>query len=268
MKAFNGGKAVFHQAPLPIKCPGAPQKIMHLSHDHWKKSSAKADIEFFTAIPVIFGVPKYAKVLQAEADKKNINVNFEHKLLEIRGKDRVAVFADKDGNQREVKFDALHAVPPQRPIEFLRNNNNITNEAGYVEVDNGTLRSTRYGNIWSLGDCSSLPTSKTAAAIMSQTPILIHNMLKVWRDKLENPEFCIYKGYTSCPLFVGDGKLQLAEFRYNAEVDETFPGLQNGPNSLFYHFKTKLFPFAYFNLMPYGLWYGRSGLLKPNHVYI
>ena len=31
-----------------------------------------------------------------------------------------------------------------------------------------------------------------------------------------------YEGYASCPLFTGDGKLMLAEFKYGGIVDETF----------------------------------------------
>lgn len=31
-----------------------------------------------------------------------------------------------------------------------------------------------------------------------------------------------YDGYASCPLFVGDKKLILAEFKYDGVVDETF----------------------------------------------
>ncbi len=34
----------------------------------------------------------------------------------------------------------------------------------FVKVDPGTLRHVKFPNIFSLGDCSTLPTSKTAAA--------------------------------------------------------------------------------------------------------
>lgn len=33
----------------------------------------------------------------------------------------------------------------------------------------------------------------------------------------------IYIGYTSCPVFTSNKKLLLAEFKYNKELDETFP---------------------------------------------
>jgi hypothetical protein len=31
-----------------------------------------------------------------------------------------------------------------------------------------------------------------------------------------------YDGYASCPLFVGDGKLMMIEFKYGGVADETF----------------------------------------------
>ena len=39
MKRFRGGNAIFTFPPMPIKCPGAPQKIMYLADDYWRKVS-------------------------------------------------------------------------------------------------------------------------------------------------------------------------------------------------------------------------------------
>ena len=37
IKRFRGGHAIFTFPPMPIKCPGAPQKIMYLADDYWRK---------------------------------------------------------------------------------------------------------------------------------------------------------------------------------------------------------------------------------------
>ena len=57
------------------------------------------------------------------------------------------------------------------PHYFLKQSG-LTNEQAFVDVDKYTLRHNKYSNVWSLGDCSSLPNSKTAAAIFSQTIVL------------------------------------------------------------------------------------------------
>lgn len=36
---YKGGNAIFTMPPLPIKCPGAPQKIMYLADDYFRKVS-------------------------------------------------------------------------------------------------------------------------------------------------------------------------------------------------------------------------------------
>lgn len=40
IKSFKGGNALFTFPPLPIKCPGAPQKIMYLADDYFRKVSS------------------------------------------------------------------------------------------------------------------------------------------------------------------------------------------------------------------------------------
>jgi sulfide:quinone oxidoreductase len=54
------------------------------------------------------------------------------------------------------------------PHSFIKESG-LGNDAGYVNINKHTLQHVKYPNVWSLGDCSSLPASKTAAAIFSQS---------------------------------------------------------------------------------------------------
>lgn len=102
-------------------------------------------------------------------------------------------------------------------------------------------RTRRYPNVFSLGDASSLPNSKTAAAITSQAPVLVHNLLSVMSGKQLNAE---YDGYASCPLLTGHNELMLCEFKYGGVPKETFSGLVGGqekPRRAFYHLKKDFF---------------------------
>lgn len=68
----------------------------------------------------MFGVPKYSESLLKIAAQKNINVNFKSKLVEVKGKDQIAVFENQDTKElTSVKFDLLHAVPSQYPPKFI-----------------------------------------------------------------------------------------------------------------------------------------------------
>jgi NADPH-dependent 2,4-dienoyl-CoA reductase/sulfur reductase-like enzyme len=53
-------------------------------------------------------------------------------------------------------------------------------------------------NVFSLGDASSLPTSKTAAAISAQAPVLVRNLTDTMLGKTSL--VAKYDGYTSCPV--------------------------------------------------------------------
>ena len=56
------------------------------------KKNLKTHFEFHKTIGVVFGVPKYADILKGLIDEKGIDLHLKSKLVEIRGKDRIAVF--------------------------------------------------------------------------------------------------------------------------------------------------------------------------------
>ena len=46
-----------------------------------------------------------------------------------------------------------------------------------MSVDKSTLEHTIFRDVFALGDCSSLPTSKTGAAVRGQAPVLVENLM-------------------------------------------------------------------------------------------
>lgn len=98
------------------------------------------------------------------------------------------------------------------PHSYIKDSG-LANEGGYVNVDKHTLQHVKYPNIWSLGDCAGIPASKTAAAIFSQTEVVIKNLVSACKNE---PLSQKYDGYSCCPIFVGGNKLMLAEFLYDS----------------------------------------------------
>lgn len=88
---FRGGRAVFTEPELPVKCGGAPQKILYLSMDRWRKLK-NVEAQFNKTNDVMFPVPQYAQALTQIARQYNVDVKFKSKLVEVRKKDQVAVF--------------------------------------------------------------------------------------------------------------------------------------------------------------------------------
>lgn len=264
IKDLTKGTALFTQPKGDVKCAGAPQKIMWMAEDYWNKAGRRGDIniEFSTALPKMFGIQKYSDILKGLTESRNVTPNFETVLTKVDGKQKIAEFTTASGEKLQKKYDFLHATVPMAPHDFIKSSS-VANAAGHVAVDDKTLRSTKFPNVWSLGDASSLPTSKTAAAVMSQTPILVHNFYNANHGKELT---ALYDGYTSCPLLVGYGKLILAEFGYGGEIKESFAkfGADQGvPSRWAYHLKKDFFPAVYFSLFTKGSWYGRNGFFKP-----
>ena len=256
---FQGGNAVFCMPTLPIKCPGAPQKIMYLSHDRFMKAGINnAAVHYYCPQPAIFAVPKYARRLWVMAKDKGIAVNTEHLLTRIDDSKRLA-YLKNSKEEIEVPYDFLHVAPPCTPHEVLKKSK-LVDANGYVDVNKETMRHAKFSNIWALGDCSNVPTPKTMAGALSQSIVLAHNYVNSLDKKETNAK---YTGYTSCPIFVGQTKLMLCEFKYGFEVDETFTKYQDTPNIFFYWVKRFFFPRVYFTLVKRGLWFGRNTFFKP-----
>ena len=222
LQDFRGGKAVFTFPNTPIKCAGAPQKIMWLAEHHLQKAGLReqSEVIFATATPGIFGVPRYARALEKLAVERDVVRHYQHNLIAVRPKSKEAVFRHL-GDDKEVvlNYDFLHVTPPQSAPDFVAKSP-LANDAGWVEVDKYTTQHVRYQNVFSLGDASSLPCSKTGAAIRKQAPVTAANIAAL-RDGA--PLKAEYDGYASCPLVTGYGRLILAEFGYDGKIMETFP---------------------------------------------
>lgn len=81
---------MFSEPPAPIKCAGAPQKILYLLTDRWQKAGISTKISFLKAAPAMFGVPKYSASLVKVAADYGIECSLKHNLVEV--KDNVAIF--------------------------------------------------------------------------------------------------------------------------------------------------------------------------------
>ncbi|XP_049783265.1 sulfide:quinone oxidoreductase, mitochondrial isoform X2 [Schistocerca cancellata] len=198
LKVFKGGNMIFTQPSTPIKCAGAPQKIMHLAEEHLRK------------------------------------------------------------------FDFLHVVPPHQTPYALRGNKELADSDGYLTVNKYTLQHDVFKNVFGIGDCANLPTSKTAAAIAAQTGVLYKNLKQVMEGN--KSKLAEYDGYTSCPLVTGQRKCILAEFDYDRNPLETFPVDQGKERMLFYWMKAHVLPPVYWSMMLRGYWHGPALLRKILHL--
>jgi sulfide:quinone oxidoreductase len=251
LKAFRGGNALFTFPSTPIKCAGAPQKIMWLAEEHFRNMGIrdKSHVHYTSATAGIFGIPRYKKVLQKLAEERGIEPHYRHNLVEIRSASKEAVFENLDGGDELIlPYAFMHVTPPQSAPDFIKVSP-LAGDKGWVSVDKHTLQHTEYENVFSLGDCSSLPCSKTGAAIRKQAPVLVENLLAL-RGGRTLPGS--YDGYASCPLVTGKGTVVMAEFGYDGKIMETFPFSQAKERFSMYALKAYALPDLYWHGMLKG----------------
>ncbi|WP_299622494.1 bifunctional protein tyrosine phosphatase family protein/NAD(P)/FAD-dependent oxidoreductase [Pelagibius sp.] len=272
VKNLKAGTALFTQPPMPIKCAGAPQKAMYLSADHWLRSDRldHIDIAFYNAGPVLFGVKDYVPALMEYVEKYRAELKFSHNLVAVDGPAKTAWFDRNDGEGNvtrvERRFDMIHVCPPQCAPDFIRVSP-LADQAGWVDVEQNTLRHKRFENVWSLGDVMNAPNAKTAAAARKQAPVVAQNVLA---DMGRKAAIGHYDGYGSCPLTVERGKIVLAEFGYGGKLLPSFPAwLIDGkrPSRLAWLLKEKILPPVYWKAMLRGKeWLAKPEPAKPEIV--
>ncbi|OKO49816.1 hypothetical protein ALP29_03212 [Pseudomonas syringae pv. avii] len=264
VQQLKGGKALFTQPAMPIKCAGAPQKAMYLSCDHWLKQGdlKHIDVEFNLAGAALFGVPTFVPPLMKYVEKYNARLAFNSNLVKVDGPARKAWFEVKDaqGNAtvEEKTFDMLHVVPPQLSPDFIRQSP-LADAAGWCEVNPHSLQHLRYPHIFGLGDVCGTTNAKTAAAVRKQIVVVAENLLAL---RKQAPLPLKYDGYGSCPLTVEKGKVVLAEFGYGGKLLPTFPLDPTQARRSMWFLKATLLPWFYWN----GMLKGREWLTRLSKV--
>jgi len=267
VKGLKEGRAIFTQPPMPIKCAGAPQKAMYLSGDAWARRGVLKDIDihFANAGGVLFGVKDYVPALESYVEKYGAHLDFFHNLIAVDGPAKKATFRvakpDAEPTTVEMEFDMMHVCPPQVAPDFIRVSP-LADAAGWVDVDQATLRHKTFDNVWSLGDVMNAPNAKTAAAARIQAPVVAEN---VAADIDGKSPVAQYDGYGSCPLTVERGKIVLAEFGYGGALKPSFPkwvidGTE--PSRAAWLLKEKMLPPIYWKAMLRG----KEWMARPEKI--
>jgi sulfide:quinone oxidoreductase len=238
LKRFKGGNAVFTQPATPIRCGGAPQKIMYLAEEYFTRSGVRDQTNIIFATPgtVIFGTKDFADELNRILKKKDIRFKPFYKPVQIDGVKKEITFeyikkdalvsaemldqqvgeTSDDPHRITIKYEMLHTAPPQSAPDFIKQSPFAYQDGpnkGWIKVDIKTLQSPDYPNVFALGDSAALPTAKTGAAIRKQAPVVVENVSRMLKQMRISEK--TYDGYSSCPIVTGYGKMLLCEFKYD-----------------------------------------------------
>ena len=244
----KGGKkveGVYTHPNTPIKCGGAPKKIMYLTHSRLVEAGARenATLTFYPNGGKMFGVPEYHEAIVKQFKKRDMKWHYKHNLIAVDVAKKVATFDhhylvkgewDPDleeydmipqVKQVEVKYDFLHVTPPMSAPDVVKNSplswkRGSASKGGWVELNKETLQHTRYPNVFSLGDVAGIPMGKTGGSVRKQYKVAAENLISVMEGKEPKAK---YAGYTVCPLITDIGTVMLAEFDWSRKPTPSFP---------------------------------------------
>ena len=120
LQGLKSGVALFTQPVGPIKCPGAPQKIMYLAADYFNRQGRKdIHVGFATPGTVIFGTQPFRDELKRYLHKYDISQRYGYKLVKI------------DGEKKEAHYVRL-PLPDGRTDYIQNDERNAAGCIGYV----------------------------------------------------------------------------------------------------------------------------------------
>lgn len=264
-------RVICTQPSTPLKCGGAPQKILYLCDDYLKREKLSADFTFATAGEKLFSLPEIEEALsKVQKGYGNITNKFKHELIRIDAEKKVATFKhvyeekgeyDKILEEYEMiekeeevnlEYDFIHISPPTYAVDAVANSPlgwQKGTAKGWLEVDRETLQHRRYKNVFGIGDVCGIPIGKTGGSARHQGPIVVGNLLSVMEKKEPALKF---DGYTVCPLKTSYGEIIMAEFNYDG-LAPSFPLDPAQPRWVWWMFDLHMLQPMYRYLMLNGL---------------
>jgi len=226
--ADTGGVGLFGRPATEMKCAGAPLKYAFITEDTLTRrgNRSKAELIYAAHGGALFGVPIVSEKVRMLYAERGIETVYRHVMTAIDPVRKIATYDTPDGT-RELGYDFIHVVPPQRAPQAVRDSplpwqDGPLSADGWVEANRQTLRHPRYDNVFAVGDIAGVPKGKTAASVKWQVPVAADHLVGTISG---TPATSAYNGYTSCPLITRIGRAMLIEFDYDDNLVQSFPGL-------------------------------------------
>lgn len=232
-------KGLFTHPNTPIKCGGAPKKIMYLTDARLREAGARdnAELTFYPNGSKMFGVKAYHDAIVNQFEARDMKWNYRHNLVAVDPVKKIATFNrhwqdkgpwDEDleeysmiprSERVEKPYDFLHITPPMIAAEEIANSP-VGSSKGWVPVNKETLQHVSYPNVFALGDIAAVPMGKTGGSARKQYKVVVDNIISM----MEGKEFgSFYEGYTVCPLITSLSTVMLAEFNWTKQPTPSFP---------------------------------------------
>jgi sulfide:quinone oxidoreductase len=251
-KFWKGGKLVLNVAEMPIKCPVAPLEFLFLADWFFRERGIrdKVDITFATPLPGAFTKPRASSVLGNMLEDRGIKLETEYSIMEVDNAKQVI----RSYDEREIPYDLFITIPTNMGAEVI-GASGMGDELNFVPVNKNTMQSTKWENVWLIGDASSAPASKAGSVAHFMLDVVVENILRHMEGLELLPKF---DGHANCFIESGNEKGVLIDFNYDVEpLPGMFPLPGFGPFSLLKespanHWGKMMFKWIYWNVLLKG----------------
>ncbi|MRI58305.1 MAG: sulfide:quinone reductase [Epsilonproteobacteria bacterium] len=234
-------KGIYTHPNTPIKCGGAPKKILFLTDSNLRIKGGRenAELVFYPNGGKMFGVPEYHEAILKLFHEKDLKYHYKHNLIGIDLDKKIAIFDKHDRTKKvydpdleeeveevihetvEVPYDMIHITPPMKAPDLI-GKSPVGSSKGFVPVNFETLQHVKYKNVFALGDIAAVPLGKTGGSARKQYKVVVDNVIAVLEGKEPKAK---YNGYTVCPLITEIGKVMLAEFKWADPANGDYHGV-------------------------------------------
>ena len=251
-KFWKGGKLVLNVAEMPIKCPVAPLEFLFLADWFFKERGIrdKVDITFATPLPGAFTKPRASSVLGNMLEDRGIKLETEYSIMEVDNAKQVI----RSYDEREIPYDLFITIPTNMGSEVI-GASGMGDELNFVPVNKNTMQSSKWENVWLIGDASNAPASKAGSVAHFMLDVVVENILRHMEGLELLPKF---DGHANCFIESGNEKGVLIDFNYDVEpLPGMFPLPGFGPFSLLKespanHWGKMMFKWIYWNVLLKG----------------
>ena len=240
LKRFEGGTIVIGVAGIPYKCPPAPVEFAFLLDDYLRSQHLreKSEIKLLSPLNRAFTIEATSKLVQPILVERGIELTG---FFNVESVDPInKTVSSLEGET--VGYDLLVLVPPHRGQKLIEDSG-LGDERGWVPVDKNTLKHAKFEHIWSIGDATSIPISKSGSVAHYEASVAAAGIAAAVKGEAAPTH--VYDGKVMCFLETGHGQATTIRFDYDHPPVSPTPARR-------WHWAKTLFNKTYWHTVPQG----------------
>lgn len=239
LRRFRGGRILMGVAGIPYKCPPAPVEFVLMLEEHLRKRGLRerSSVTLLSPLNRAFTIESASKLVQPIFDKRGIELRT---FFNVEAVDPVRrTVSSLEGESSE--YDLLVLVPPHRGSAVVEASG-LGDAGGWIPTDRNTLQHRTHERIFTIGDATDLPISKSGSTAHFEAPVIASRIASLVRGTAPKTA---YGGRVMCFLETGSGHATALRFDYE------HPPVPPQPSRL-WHWAKWAFNRAYWITVPQG----------------